>query len=259
MNDAKLKNIVERLLQAEECRKPIAPVSGEFGNEPASAYAVQAEWVRRGLEAGRRLVGRKVGLTSQAVQRQLGVNQPDYGALFADMEVVAGESCRTTELIQPRIEAEIALVLSRDLVTPDLTIAELIRAVDFVVPALEVVDSRIENWKIAIGDTIADNGSSARFVLGQQPKSIQGLDLETCGMVMERNGEAVSVGTGAACLGHPLRAALWLARTMAAVGNPLLAGDVILTGALGPMCDVRAGDRFEARIGGFSAVNVRFE
>jgi 2-keto-4-pentenoate hydratase len=254
-----VENLVDRLMQAEASRVPIAPISDEFANSPASAYAVQSEWVRRGIAAGRRLVGRKIGLTSQAVQRQLGVDQPDYGALFADMEVVNGGICRTSDLIQPRIEAEIALVLDRDLGEPDVTVAELIRAVDFVVPALEIVDSRIENWKIAIGDTIADNGSSARFVLGMEPKSIRGLDLETCGMLLTRDGEPVSVGSGAACLGHPIKAALWLARTMAEAGTPLQAGDVVLTGALGPMCDAKPGNRFEARIGGFCPVSVQFE
>lgn len=258
MNDT-VASIATRLWNAEVNGEPIGPVSAEFENDLAVAYEIQDALTKRGLEGGRRLIGRKIGLTSLAVQRQLGVDQPDYGALFADMEVVCGDTCQVSRLIQPRVEAELALVLKRALPAPDTTMAELVSAVDYVVPALEIVDSRIENWKIAIGDTIADNGSSARFVLGLEPRSLKHLDLETCGMVMNRNGETVSIGSGAACLGNPLKAALWLARTMAEAENPLSAGNVVLTGALGPMCDVASATRFEARIGGFPPVSVQFE
>jgi 2-keto-4-pentenoate hydratase len=248
-----------RLLAAEAACAPIDPIAAELGTKDvASAYAVQAEVTRRGLAEGRRLVGRKIGLTSKAVQQQLGVDQPDYGALFADMEIVTGGEIRTANLIQPRIEAEIAIVLDRDVAEPDVTMGELMRAVAYVVPALEIVDSRIKDWKITILDTVADNGSSARFVLGAAPKRLTDLDLEACGMAMTRNGAIVSVGSGAACLGHPLKAALWLARAMSAAGHSLRAGDVVLTGALGPVSPATSGEFYEARISGFAPVNVRF-
>jgi len=161
-------------------------------------------------------------------------------------------------LIQPKVEAEIALVLERELERQDTTVAELMRAVAFVAPALEIVDSRIEDWKISIVDTIADNGSSARFVLGNSIKRLTDVDLLTCGMAMTRNGQVVSVGSGAACLGHPLRAALWLVRKLAENGEPLRAGDVILTGALGPMVGANTGEEYEARISDLGSVKVRF-
>jgi 2-keto-4-pentenoate hydratase len=251
--------LATRLMAAEVAGAAIDPIARELGTKDvASAYAVQAEVTRRGLSDGRRLVGRKIGLTSKAVQQQLGVDQPDYGALFADMEIVTGGEVRTAGLIQPRIEAEIAIVLDRDLRERDITMGELMRAVAYVVPALEIVDSRIKDWKITLLDTVADNGSSARFVLGAAPKRLTDLDLEACGMAMTRDGTIVSVGSGAACLGHPLKAALWLARAMAAAGQPLRAGDVVLTGALGPVSPAASGEFYEARISGFAPVNVRF-
>ncbi|MGO4714391.1 2-keto-4-pentenoate hydratase [Bradyrhizobium sp. 2TAF24] len=255
-----IENVAVQLATAEREGKPIAPIGDIVGRgDVSAAYAVQAAVTRSGLAIGRRRVGRKIGLTSRAVQAQLGVEQPDYGVLFADMAIDDGDRIAANTLIQPRIEAEIALVLSRDLPAADTTSAELLRAVDHAVAALEIVDSRIVDWQISIVDTIADNGSSARFVLGLEPRRLTDLNLETCGMALSRNGDVVSVGAGVACLGHPLRSALWLARTMAAAGEPLRAGEVILTGALGPMVSVAAGDYFEARIGGFAPVRVSFQ
>lgn len=257
--NAVVETIATRLQEAEQSRRPIDPIATEIGEGQLDvAYAVQTEVTRRGVANGRRLVGRKIGLTSKAVQQQLRVDQPDYGALFADMEIVTGEAIDVAQLIQPRVEAEIALVLERDLSSPDLTLGELMRATAYAVPALEVVDSRIRDWKITILDTVADNGSSARYVLGASPRQLTDMDLAACSMTMTRNGSIVSVGCGAACLGHPLRAALWLARTMARAGQPLRSGDVVLTGALGPVSTVSAGEAYEARISGFSPVSVSF-
>lgn len=256
---ATVVSVAERLRKAEATATAIPPFAAELaaGNLDA-AYAVQAENTKQGLVSGRRIVGRKIGLTSEAVQRQLGVDQPDYGTLFADMEAVHQGAIETAKLIRPRVEAEVALVLERELIAPDLTSSELMRAVAYAVPALEIVDSRVADWKISIVDTIADNGSSARFVLGLEPRRLTDIELETCGMVLYRNGVPASTGVGAACLGHPLKSALWLARTMAKAGTPLQGGDVVLTGALGPMCDATAGERYQARIGGFAPVEVRF-
>ncbi|RYY29386.1 MAG: 2-keto-4-pentenoate hydratase [Sphingomonadales bacterium] len=222
------------------------------------AYAAQEILTGRALAAGRKLVGRKIGLTSKAVQTQLGVDQPDYGMLFADMEISEHEEIAASRFIAPRVEAEIAFVLGRDLDDAELPLGRLVQAIDFALPAIEIVDSRIADWKISILDTIADNASSGAYVLGGAPVKIDTLDLRLCGMVMEHQGEAVSIGCGAACLGNPLAAALWLARTMARSGRPLKAGDTILSGALGPMIAAKAGGAYQARIKGLGSVNVRF-
>lgn len=254
-----IQQAAEMLRNAAASGKPVAPVRDliSAGGLDA-AYSTQEQNTRYYLDNGRRLVGRKIGLTSLAVQRQLGVNQPDYGMLFADMDVPEGEVISLDRVIQPKVEAEVALVIGRDLTQPDLTTAELLRAVEYVVPAIEIVDSRVADWDIQIWDTIADNASSGLFVLGAVPRKLDGLDLRECGMVMELRGEPISVGAGVACLGSPISAALWLARVMAGVGRPLLEGDVILSGALGPMSGVAPGDVVEARINGVGTVKAAF-
>ncbi|WP_291605885.1 fumarylacetoacetate hydrolase family protein [Bradyrhizobium sp.] len=258
MNEA-ITQIAAKLIQAQELRQPCAPVRELLpGGTVEDAYAVQEINTVRAVSAGRRLVGRKIGLTSLAVQRQLGVGQPDYGMLFDDMAVLDGWEVPRERLIEPKVEAEIAFVLGRDLTEERITVADALRAVEFALPAIEIVDSRIADWKIGIFDTIADNASSGLYVLGASPKKLDGLDLRCCGMAMERAGELVSVGAGAACLGDPLSAVLWLARTMARAGRPLQAGDTILSGALGPMVGVKGGEVFEARISGIGSVRAAF-
>ncbi len=248
-----------RLRAASESRTPCAPVRDVIvEGDLAGAYAVQDVGTARALSVGRKLVGRKIGLTSLAVQRQLGVSQPDYGMLFADMAVPDGWDVAADQLIQPKVEAEIAFVIGRDLDDEHLTIADILRAVEFALPAIEIVDSRIADWKIGILDTIADNASSGLYVLGASPKKLDGLDLRLCGMVMEQGGDEVSVGAGAACLGDPLSATLWLAKTMARVGRPLKAGDTVMSGALGPMVTVKRGEVYEARISGLGSVRAAF-
>jgi 2-keto-4-pentenoate hydratase len=244
---------------AAESGTPVSPIRDLIAaGGVEAAYAVQESNTRHYLASGRRLVGRKIGLTSLAVQRQLGVDQPDYGMLFADMDVPEGIPVSLDQVIQPKVEAEIAIVVGRDLPHPDMTTAEMIRAVEYVVPAIEIVDSRVANWDIKIWDTIADNASSGLFVLGAVPRKLDGLDLRSCGMVMEVKGEPISVGAGIACLGSPITSSLWLARVMANAGRPLLEGDVILSGALGPMAGVSRGDVVEARINGLGTVRATF-
>ncbi|MFE1768004.1 2-keto-4-pentenoate hydratase [Streptomyces angustmyceticus] len=223
-----------------------------------AAYAVQRLNVERGIAAGRRPVGRKIGLTSPAVQRQLGVDRPDFGALFADMAVPEGQLIALGRLLQPKIEAEVALVLGADLPHRDPTVADLLRATAFALPALEIVDSRIAGWDINIADTVADNASCGLFVLGGTPVPLDRVGLRGVRMTLTRNGETVSQGTGADCLGSPLTAALWLASTLARLGEPLRAGDIVLTGALGPMAVAAAGDEFTARIEGLGTVTTAF-
>ncbi|MGE4374034.1 MAG: 2-keto-4-pentenoate hydratase [Xanthobacter sp.] len=256
MPETRIRAAAEQLAQAALTGVACAPVRELIGSSVEAAYKVQHLNTRQALEAGRRLVGRKIGLTSRAVQAQLGVDQPDYGVLFADMEYADGEEIAFSRLQQPKAEAEVAFVLNADLPAQDATPTEVARAIDYVAPAIEIVGSRVRNWDITISDTIADNASSGCYVLGGPIQSLRGMDLSTLGMVLHRNGAPVSFGGGAACLGNPLTAVVWLARTCAARNMPLKAGDVVLSGALGPMVPVAPGDVMEARIQGLGTVSL---
>ena len=247
------------LLKAAHGGRPVAPLRDRLGfPDLDGAYAVQEANTQAWLAEGRRLVGRKIGLTSLAVQAQLGVDQPDFGMLFADMAVGDAEPVATGRLIQPKVEAEVALVIGRDLTHERHTFADIIGATEYALPAIEVVDSRIENWNIKFVDTVADNASSGLFVLGGRPRRLGEFDIAACAMEMKRGDEVVSRGGGRACLGSPLNAAVWLADVMVRCGRPLQAGDIVLTGALGPMVAVRPGERFDASIEGLGNVCALF-
>lgn len=222
------------------------------------AYAVQAINTRFWQDQGRRIVGRKAGLTAKAVQAQLGVDQPDFGTLFDDMRIADGGTLDPARAIQPKAEAEIAFVLAQDLRDPTTTAEMVADAVASVHAAIEIVDSRIADWKITFADTVADNGSSAFFVLADEGRSLAGLDLEGAPMEMTVGGKVVSTGIGAAALGNPLNAAAWLARTLAERGDPLLAGDVLLAGALGPMVAIAPGDVVKTSIGGIGTASFTY-
>lgn len=246
------------LREARASRRTISPISishGIAGLE--AAYAVAEVNTLARIDAGARVVGKKVGITSKAVQAQLGVDQPDFGMLFDDMEILSGEDASMSRLIQPKVEAEVAFVMGRDLAGKTPSWAEFLACIAYALPAIEIVDSAITDWKISLVDTVADNASAGLYVLGDQPVALGAVSLGEVGMQMTKNGQVASIGTGAACLGHPLRAAYWLARTMAARGQGLRTGEVILSGALGPMVVVKAGDLIEARIGALGTVSCR--
>ncbi|HOB13837.1 MAG TPA: fumarylacetoacetate hydrolase family protein [Novosphingobium sp.] len=226
--------------------------------DSVGAYAVQEINTRLWQAEGRRIVGRKAGLTAEAVQKQLGVDQPDFGVLFADMQIADGGRLDPAQSIQPKAEAEIAFVLGADLPSPQTTAEQVAEAVASVHAAIEIVDSRIADWKITFADTVADNGSSAFFVLAEAGLPLSGLDLPAADMTMTVNGAAVSRGSGAAVMGNPLNAAAWLARTLAERGEPLKAGDILLAGALGPMITLNPGDRVHAIVGGIGECGFSF-
>jgi 2-keto-4-pentenoate hydratase len=236
----------------------IAPFAQALGvGDVAAAYRVQEINTRLWEKAGRRVVGRKIGLTAPAVQAQMGVDQPDFGILFADRQVAASGKVED-RLLQPRIEAEIALVMHEAVTDPDIGIEDFTAAIAVLRPALEIVDSRVEGWRISIVDTVADNASAGLFVLGTQESDPRTTDVVNCAMRLIDSSGVVSEGRGSACMGSPFIAGLWLAKTMIAVGRPLAAGDIVMSGALGPMKDVRLGERYEAEIEGLGKVAVRF-
>ena len=239
-------------------KKPIQRISETYGIEGIEAAYAVAE-INTGLElsAGKRISGKKVGLTSKAVQQQSGVDQPDFGILFSDMECLNAQEVSFSRLIQPKVEAEVAFVIANDFPHHRPTWSEFLKNIAYAFPAIEIVDSAITDWKITLVDTVADNASSGLYVLGDQPVAMGQIALDKIGMQLEKNGHVASMGNGAACLGHPLRAAYWLACTMTERGQTLKAGEVILSGALGPMVQVQAGDLVQVHIGALGYVSTR--
>jgi 2-keto-4-pentenoate hydratase len=250
---------VERLTTAARDGVPCAPVRDLIGpDDVARAYRVQQQIIAAALSTGVRRVGRKIGLTSPAVQQQLGVDQPDFGVLLSDMAVEEQDAVPPGRLLQPRIEAEIAFVLGADITSVDPSLDEVAAAVSQARPALEIVDSRVAGWDITIADTVADNASSGLFVLGEAALPLADLDPVAVTMTMTQDGDEVSSGNGAACLGNPLVALQWLARMSVELGEPLRSGEVVLSGALGPMVPVQAGSVYEAELVGLGSVRATF-
>lgn len=257
--DEAVARAVARLTSAVEQGRPVAPVRDLLGvDDIDTAYAVQQELTRRRRASGAVVVGRKIGLTSPAVQRQLGVDQPDFGVLFADMDVSGEPEVPSHRLLQPKAEAEIAFVLGEDLAEGELDDARVRAAVDHAVAALEIVDSRVAGWDITITDTIADNASSGLFVLAGHRLTLDEFEPREATMRMYADDQLVSEGNGAACLGDPLTALAWLARTAQAYGEPLRAGQIVLSGALGPMVPAPPGTRIRAEIGSLGQVTATF-
>lgn len=254
---------VERLAHAQATRVPCEAVRDLIGTDDlTAAYAVQQGLVRRRLAAGVQVVGRKIGATSEAVQQQLGVDQPDFGYLLSDMNVSGAGRISMSTLVQPRVEAEVAFVLARDVDPADeseITLDLVRDAVDVALPALEIVDSRIADWDIEFTDTVADNASSGLFVVGREGRSLDEFEPVEVEMSLTINGQERSAGNGAACLGDPLEALRWLAVQARRFDDPLRAGHLILSGALGPFVPFAPGDRVTATISGFAPLVAEFE
>ncbi|MGB1092226.1 MAG: 2-oxopent-4-enoate hydratase [Oceanobacter sp.] len=260
MDQLAIQQAGDELYQAMVEKKTVKPLTERFADITIEdAYHISLRMLERRLEAGEKIIGKKIGATSKAVQSFLGVYQPDFGYLTDKMAFSQGQVMPISEqLIQPKAEGEIAFVMKKDVMGPGLTNADILAATDFVIPCFEVVDSRIENWQIKIQDTVADNASCGLFVLGDTAVDPRKIDLVTCGMVVEKNGEIISTGAGAAALGSPVNCMTWLANTLGRFGIPLKAGEVILSGSLVPLEPVQAGDYMSVSIGGIGSASVRF-
>lgn len=260
MEKTRIAELGDELFNALRHRETLAPLTErERSISIEDAYYISQRTIERRVEDGEQIIGKKIGVTSKAVQNMLGVHQPDFGYLTDRMVYADGDEMPISEqLIQPRAEGEIAFVLKRDLIGPGITNTEVLAATEFVVPCFEIVDSRIQDWKIKIQDTVADNASCGLLVLGGQAVDPRKVDLVTAGMVVEKNGEIISTGAGAAALGSPVNCIAWLANTLGQFGIPLKAGELILSGSLVPLEPVVAGDYMRVDIGGVGSASVRF-
>ncbi|TSD95656.1 2-keto-4-pentenoate hydratase [Skermania sp. ID1734] len=252
--------IAERLAQAELDRAPIRPLTDSYpGIDVVDAYEIQLINIRRRLADGARVVGHKVGLSSKAMQQMMGVDEPDYGHLLADMEVTEDEPVDTSRYCYPRVEVEVGFVLGADLPGAECTEADVLAATESFAPSIELIDSRIVDWKIKLADTISDNASSAGFVLGKQRVATDAIDIKAIDAVLTRNGERIAEGRSDAVLGDPVIAVAWLARKVAGFGVRLKAGDIVLPGSCTRAIDARPGDSFHAEFSGLGSVSLQFK
>ncbi len=259
MTPALIEQLGDELYQALTQCQVLEPLTSRHPDITIDdAYAIQQKMLARRLAAGEKVVGKKIGVTSQAVMNMLGVFQPDFGWLTDGMVYNEGQAIPANTLIQPKAEGEIAFVLKKTLKGPGITAADVLAATEGVMACFEIVDSRIRDWKIKIQDTVADNASCGVFVLGDRLVDPRDVDLATVGMVLEKNGDIVATGAGAAALGHPANAVAWLANTLGAHGIALEAGEVVLSGSLGIMVPVAAGDNLRVTMGGIGGCSVRF-
>lgn len=255
----KHEKFADLLLKAESSLVGIDPLTKMDPNLTIEdAYQIQLKNIKTKLEQGHEIIGKKIGLTSKAMQNLLGVNEPDYGHLHSNMVIDNGGIVPKDKVIQPKVEGEIAFVLKEELKGPNVTPLDVVKATDYILPAIEIVDSRIKDWNIKLADTIADNASSSLFVLGEKPTKIHHINLELLGMVVYKNGDVVNTGVGAAALGNPVHCVAWLANKLADFDISLRAGEVILSGALSAAVDAKEGDIFTVRFAHIGEVNVRF-
>ncbi|MEW6425958.1 MAG: fumarylacetoacetate hydrolase family protein [Bacillota bacterium] len=259
LGEEKYQQLADRLVVAERTREAITAITDEYKDITIDdAYQIQLRVIKAKLTDRNRVVGKKIGLTSLAMQNLLGVYEPDYGHLLSNMEVVNGGIIRLGELMQPKVEAEVAFLLKKDLAGPGVSVSDVLRATEAVVPSLEIVDSRVKDWKIKIQDTVADNASSSRFILGGRLTRVDNIDLSLTGLVFRKNGEVLSTAAGAAVLGHPAAAVAWLANKLAEFEITLKAGEVVLSGAFTAAVTPAAGDYFEACFDRLGTATVRF-
>lgn len=259
MDTTTIERLGDALYEAFVDRSTVAPLTEQAPEITLEdAYHIQERFIARRLGAGERIIGKKIGVTSKAVQDYLGVYQPDFGQLTSDMVFADGTTLDLDTLIQPKAEAELAFVLKEDLNGPGITAMDVIRATDYVVPCFEIVDSRIDDWKIRIQDTVADNASCGVYVLGNTKGDPRKLDLTLAGMVLEKNGELYSTGVGAAVQGSPANAVAWLANTLGELGIPFKAGEVILSGSQSQLVPVVDGDELVCTVGGLGSCSVKF-
>ncbi|GKV65273.1 MULTISPECIES: 2-keto-4-pentenoate hydratase [unclassified Sporosarcina] len=256
----KIEEYASELLEAEKTREGIAPLTERDSSLTVEdAYYIQLEMVKQKLSEGRTIIGKKVGLTSAAMQKMLNVDEPDYGHLYDDMELRNEAVVKVDSMLAPKVEAEIGFVLSEDLAGPNVTFLDVMMATKYVVPTIEIIDSRVADWKIKLIDTVADNGSSAKVVVGDKQSTLEMLDLRTNSMVLYKNDELIATGAGAAALGHPAHAVAWLANKLHEFGISLKKDELILPGALSGAVVVEAGDTIKADFGPVGAVTVHFE
>jgi 2-keto-4-pentenoate hydratase len=259
LTEEQRQEAADKLAEAERTRTPIDRLTDQYpGIDTADAYDIQLRQIAAKKAAGAKVVGKKIGLTGKAIQQQFGVSTPDYGHLMDYFPIRDGGEVQCSELIQPRVEPEIAFVLDKPLRGPGVNVAQVLAATRYVTPAFEIIDSRIKEWKFKYQDTVADNGSSARFVLGSEQRPVDEVDLRLVGMVFKKNGEDIGYSAGAAALGNPAAAVAWLANALAEFGIGLEAGEVILPGALTKSFDAAPGDVFSASYDGLGSVNVCF-
>lgn len=255
-----VEGIAKELIDAESHQYSVAPLTERYSElTVGDAYQIQLEVIDKKLIAGHKVIGKKVGLTSIAMQQMLGVDEPDYGHLLDTMKIADEATVKISEFISPKVEAEIGFILEHDLVGPNVNYLDVLMATKYVVPTIEIIDSRISDWKIKLVDTVADNGSSARVVVGEKLSTIEGLDLRTQGMVLYKNEELVATGAGTAALGHPAQAVAWLANKLHEFGITLQAGELILPGALSGAITVNEGDTIVADFGSLGTATVSFE
>lgn len=261
LSPEQVKEAAHALHKAEHTLEPIPPLTEQYPDmDIADAYAVQLEGIRERREAhGGEIIGWKVGLTSKAMQQMLGVDQPDFGHLLDHMRIDAGEDIDLSNLIWPRVEPEIAFILNADLKGPGVTADDVIAATEYLVPALEVIDSRIKDWKIKLCDTIADNASCGAFVLGQQRTAPGDFDIKLIGMNYYVNDELTATATSAAVIGNPAEAVAWIANTLAPYGHYLQAGQVVMPGSLVAAVDARPGGVIRADFDHIGSVEIRLK
>ncbi|WP_067698829.1 2-keto-4-pentenoate hydratase [Nocardia jejuensis] len=259
LTDALRTELAEELALAERDRVPLDPlVARHPGIDVVDAYEIQLINIRRRVAAGSRIIGHKVGLSSKAMQQMMGVDEPDYGHLLGEMEVFENVPVDTSAFLYPRVEVEVGFVLGADLPGEDCTEEDVLAATVAYAPAIELIDTRIKDWKIGLCDTIADNASSAGWVLGPERVAPNELDIKKIDAVLTRNGEVVAEGRSDAVLGDPTIGVAWLARKVAQFGVRLKKGDIVLPGSCTRAIDARPGDDFTAEFTGLGSVRLRF-